>query len=88
MSTPIDDGGPAFPKIGQQVNFGSGWLEPQDGMTLRDWFAGQALGALIACTDWIPKDDKHTLPLSTRYALQSYMLADAMIAAREGGQGA
>lgn len=31
------DGGPAFPRSGDQVS-----VTPQDGMSLRDWFAGTA----------------------------------------------
>jgi hypothetical protein len=43
--TPPDDGGPAFPVpdiplANGQVQYGA------NGMTLRDWFAGQALAAL------------------------------------------
>ena len=35
--TPIDHGGPAFP-----LNASDAWGGPTQGMTLRDWFAGQA----------------------------------------------
>lgn len=35
-----NDGGPAFPQIGRMF--------PVSGMSLRDWFAGQALSGLLA----------------------------------------
>lgn len=41
MSNPINDGGPAFPN-----NDAHGCA--YTGMTLRDWFAGQALPGLLA----------------------------------------
>ena len=58
-----NDGGPAFP-VG---------LLP--GMSLRDYFAGQALAGLIACpnTSGGEKD----------FARNAYKLADAMLAERE-----
>jgi hypothetical protein len=65
MST-INDGGPAFPKHG---------YVGRDGMTLRDWFAGQALVGLIAD----PSRDGSTDDRA-RYA---YAYADAMLRARE-----
>jgi len=37
----IDDGGPAFPRSGD--NFG----RTREGMSLRDWFAGQAMQAMV-----------------------------------------
>lgn len=46
--------------------------------SLRDWFAGQALAGLLASGphDCEPPD----------YAHDAYVLADAMLAAREGGK--
>ena len=46
------------------------------GMTLRDWFAGQALAGLMAATytgDWKTRD----------FAKTAYRLADAMLRAME-----
>jgi hypothetical protein len=78
MNTAINNGGPAFPipdshHANGQVQYGS------NGMSLRDWFAGQALaGALqnyttskFGCTE-------------KEVALGAYRYADAMLAAREG----
>jgi hypothetical protein len=66
MSAPINDGGPAFPGPETTTN-------PQ-GMSLRDWFAGQALAGMLADHErnGYPKD----------YAKNAYLFADAMIAAR------
>ena len=65
-----DDGGPAFPHSSSPMR---GDLT-EWGMTLRDWFAGQALAGIWACPtisgDW------HDL------ADEAYKTADAMLAAR------
>ena len=65
MSNPIDDGGPAFPN-----NDAHGCA--YTGMTLRDYFAGQALAA--SCPIGYPVKG---------IAKRAYEAADAMIAARE-----
>jgi hypothetical protein len=44
------------------------------GMTMRDWFAGQALAGLVA----LPRPDSSV----TSDTLLAYRLADAMLAAR------
>lgn len=69
MST--DTGGPAFPWTDAP-----GKLETHSGMTLRDWFAGQALQGLLAGdTDdaWTSYD-----PMVSR----AYDLADRMLRQR------
>ena len=69
MSVPInDDGGPAFPN-----NDAHGCA--YTGMTLRDYFAGQALAGLCA--------DGHRLSSSVKW---SYEVADLMLAARKEAQ--
>jgi len=69
MSAPIDDGGPAFPHI----NHGGSILEAP-GMSLRDWFAGQALAGLLANggSQFWEQD-----------GINAYAAADAMLAARK-----
>lgn len=50
--------------------------EHSPGMTLRDWFAGQALSGLMASHDW-----KHMCDTDS-YAKDAYSLADSMLKAR------
>lgn len=71
MSGARDDGGPAFPRTGEGVG-NPAYDAP--GMTLRDWFAGQALVGLIAH----PKNEGHASELS----LVAYAIADAMLKER------
>lgn len=70
----IDDGGPAFPMATVD-----GWV--QTGMTLRDWFAGQALAGLCASASGIgiPSDEMAGI---------AYSRADAMIAEGSNKDGA
>ena len=68
MSEP-DDGGPAFPHSSSPMR---GDLT-EWGMTLRDWFAGQALAGMLDRTYGIKCEI---------IATRSYEMADAMIAAR------
>jgi hypothetical protein len=78
-TTTPNDGGPAFP-----LATSSGSNTSVNGMTLRDWFAGQAMRGLLG-TDptksnfWdYPKGAKVEDWLSRN----AYQIADAMIAAR------
>lgn len=74
MTTPIDDGGPAFPVEGFAPNLGS--IIRSSGMTMRDWFAGQALAGFVAA-NW----EARTSDLAT----WSYETADVMLAERKRG---
>jgi hypothetical protein len=51
--------------------------ERQTGMTLRDWFAGQALTGLLACD---AEDDVDVIYQAV--ATAAYKLADALLAER------
>ena len=69
-----NNGGPAFPET----------FIHDPGMTLRDWFAGQALGWMLACAReyW----DTHTgepVQGCVAYAASAYAMADAMLAERD-----
>jgi hypothetical protein len=67
---------PAFPATA----FGpSGDMINEPGMTLRDWFAGQAAGGLCAHQYGPPQWDN--------IARAAYILADAMLAQRENPNG-
>ncbi|WP_430438964.1 hypothetical protein [Shinella sp.] len=88
----IDDGGPAFP---WKVSIPSGSRNPISnrvvpvgqcdneifpGMSLRDWFAGQALAGQLANVSRVGDFAKRS-----RAAEEAYHWADAMIAARKAG---
>jgi hypothetical protein len=75
----INDGGPAFPRPASQfkLNQSTHQAFPYNGMTLRDWFAGQALAGFI---DFGTKSDDEYFELGARAA---YLMADAMLRARE-----
>jgi hypothetical protein len=67
MSTPINDGGPAFPVL---------YVTLHTGMSLRDWFAGMALqGKATRLSN--PHEHRDLL------AADCYDIADAMLKARE-----
>lgn len=78
MNTP-NDGGPAFPVA--PCGTGDprdGMTTGHDGMTLRDWFAGQALAGILASPDKTRS--------FTRIAEECYKQADAMLEARSANQ--
>ncbi|ENN86033.1 hypothetical protein RHSP_82935 [Rhizobium freirei PRF 81] len=85
----IDDGGPAFARPGFYDSSGPSGIDchPEDGMSLRDWFAGQALPQFIMINEHVTvgRDDVTYAQALAVTASQSYAIADAMIAARKGG---
>ncbi len=80
-----DNGGPAFPLGEQRDSLGNGISEVSFGMSLRDWFAGQALPAIMVSAG-IGRAMRtlsiENIPPSTEMAAMSYELADAMLKAR------
>ncbi len=81
-----DNGGSAFP-----LNASDAWGGPVAGMTLRDWFAGQAIANFAICTG---KAEEYELtawfgPHRTGItraeivAKQAYAYADAMLEVRK-----
>ncbi len=77
-------GGPAFPHgpLGDTMHGEDGrvWHQYQAsvGMTLRDWFAGQALVGILADGAMVRKPPSDI-------AKMAYVFADAMLAEREKG---
>ena len=74
--TQKNDGGPAFSRAAV-LNGSNRWHGAQDGMSLRDWFAGQALAGIASMSgadfSLSPQDE----------ANWAYERADAMLAARD-----
>lgn len=66
----IKDGGPAFPK-----NYGV----PNEGMTLRDYFAAKAMQGLLSADNELKLEDYEI-------ANYAYQQADEMLAERESGE--
>ena len=64
----IKTGGPAFPNEGF-----NGWGKPEEGMTLRDYFAAKAMQGLLDSTK---TSDGNII------VRDAYKLADAMLKAR------
>jgi hypothetical protein len=71
-----NDGGQAFPRAGY---YGGG--RERDGMSLRDWFAGQALAGICGHLGGASRKTGETPEQAD--ARWSYERADAMLAARE-----
>jgi hypothetical protein len=79
----INDGGPAFPRPDDRDPVtGQGWREGSDGMTLRDWFAGQALAGMMA-NETTPFSSDHAECEPSQIAAAVYEIADAMLQQRE-----
>lgn len=84
MTSKVDNGGPAFPKpYDPYPNVqGEKYDESPPGMSLRDWFAGQAL---ISAGTWTPGPGVPSLNCQDaldRRAEWAYASADAMLAER------
>ena len=82
MSEKINDGGPAFPSD-MMLTKGVVSAKPYNGMSLRDWFAGQALAGLIA--GYYANPDSGGLG-SEEFARLVYRQADAMLSAQEASK--
>ena len=72
MNNSINDGGPAYPT-----------MYHDNGMSLRDWFAGQALPVLISAYTF---SQVNNYVDHSEVIKEAYKIADAMIAAREADQ--
>ena len=69
-----DDGGPAFPTMQQCGASGEYWMEPVGGMSLRDYFAAQAMQGAIA--RGVKTEEISMVPK------MAYLMAEAMIKER------
>lgn len=78
--TDKNDGGPAFPVVVWKSPDGMLALPSEPGMSLRDWFAGQALTGIGT---WCPPMESGETVHQTK-ARYAYGQADAMLAARAG----
>lgn len=87
----IDDGGPAFARYAAEHGHG-GHFE-QDGMSLRDWFAGQFLAGAATSNEPLafrgnPSQEEVDAALRSHWddvARAAFIAADAFIAARKAG---
>jgi len=77
----MKDGGPAFPVTADVL---TDWTGPTQqrmtGMSLRDWFAGQALAGIAGHMTGPTQREGETAPQA--HARWSYQVADAMLAER------
>jgi hypothetical protein len=75
-----EDGGPAFPNPSEV------FVIPQNGMSLRDWFAGRALQGQMTNSEAylaaMEVTSGNVNEVARALAQASYVLADAMLAAR------
>ena len=80
MSTPTNDEGPAFPMTGEGCH---NPLYSQPGMTLRDYFAGQTLAGVLSSGDVEIGNIISDKFVAARLTQSCYIIANAMIKARE-----
>lgn len=83
MSHPVNTGGPAFPRAAIGEDCGRPYGQ-QEGMSLRDWFAGQAMQAIANdMAGVVATADEHGVNPTVLMARLAYGVADAMLAARD-----
>lgn len=83
MTQKQNDGGPAFPATGGRGPLGA--IQPESGMSLRDWFAGQAIYSVAIAS--VGLDSGEIDELARRTAIDAYKFADAMLSARHEHEG-
>ena len=71
------DGGQAFPHDYKDGHW------PEHGMSLRDWFAGQALAGLYSSSAKVMQPEMDGIKGIQFVASVAYQIADAMLAERE-----
>jgi len=75
-----NDGGPAFP--GREED-GQGGYDQHVGMSLRDWFAGQAFAGIVREFGGIDREDGSQVFRVKLCVDAAYLMADHMLAARK-----
>lgn len=86
MTDKREDGGSVGPT--GFIFYGTGWM--QGGLTKREWFAGQALIGMNSNPELMEAMTKVKLIDGNHFdklAENAYKQADAMLRAREGGEG-
>lgn len=82
----MKDGGPAFPTFPYQLSTDKSAVSGVDGMTLRDYFAGEALNGMVSALTKF-RDDmgcaEIILNRPNDISELAYLYADAMLAVRE-----
>jgi hypothetical protein len=63
----------------------SDWDDDEDEMGMRDWVAGLALQAILDAEEDSLKDNEQVKEHALDWARRSYIIADAMLVAREEG---
>ncbi|HZW19501.1 MAG TPA: hypothetical protein VFF71_11905 [Luteimonas sp.] len=81
----MNDGGPAFPQSVHRSDRGMEWVESEDGMTLRDYFAAKAMASMIG-TSAAPTYVGGLEGAESYCAVAAYKMADAMLVARNKEQ--
>lgn len=76
---------PAFPQHDLSA-YDIGPTYPTEGMSLRDWFAGQALVGVVR--EYLHRNGFHGDTLHQNLAVHAYRIADAMLAERAKTGGA
>lgn len=97
MSEHEKNGGPAFPHASiPRPELGEGFYQPitEGGMSMRDYFAGQAIPAARAIFEAREDEGPHPVPDDLRrharhwrIASEAYAIADALLKARKGDPG-
>jgi hypothetical protein len=87
MNERHDDGGPAFPRPATLFTTDRPYNREQEGMSLRDWFAGKALQSVLAARAAafiaVSTGEMHADVDNTDPAVAAYDYADRMLAARK-----
>lgn len=84
----VDDGGPAFPTEPKNHGYeGAEGTGAGEGMTLRDYFATQAMAQLMrgpeGPSDWRMRSSPEGRSFRSWVAEDAYLFADAMLKARK-----